>query len=83
MRTRKAYWSGELLDKGPEVGGMGMVFREWGIEELETAGKQTWESGHCARQGDATDAWMRRMDLSQGFHTLSISYTGKHGKTAF
>lgn len=46
------------------------------------AGGQTWESGHCARQGDATDARMRRLDLSQEFQTLSISYTGKHRKKA-
>ena len=70
---------GNWLGKGPAVGGMGMVFRVWGIEELEVAGQQTW---HCARQGDATDAWVRRLDLPWGFQTMSVSYTGKHGKNA-
>lgn len=55
------------LCKGPEVGGMGMVFREWGVEELEVAGEKAWQRAQWAGQGDAIDAQVRSLGLTQGF----------------
>lgn len=58
---------GTSLSKGPEVGPVQMVYREWGGEELDVAGEQTWQRGYWAGQGGATDAQLRRPDLFQEF----------------
>lgn len=80
VRARKVRWSGgNHLGKGPEVGGMWMVPREWvqrNLRQLESRPGRGGIvlAGRChTRPGEDTA-------LISGLPTMSISCTVKHGE---